>query len=208
MTITRNSLALLIVLLVLAGGYAAAATATANQGSTDTRPDRAATKNLGQTQPVKFDVAEDATRFVFDEAPVDEDGLPAYGNSFVTQGYIYPHGTLEDGNGVKANGEPQFPKKVIGEWTCRGWFIGEGASTKSGPWVSTTQLYDLGSKPGKVTLVSDGAEIADVGVPIRRAITGGTGPYSEAGGEASQKLLGFNESEGVNLRFVLEVSKH
>lgn len=74
--------------------------------------------------------------------------------------------------------------------------------------MSTTQLYDLGDEPGEVTLVSDGAEIADVGVKVKRAITGGTGPYSGAGGEASQKLLGFNKSEGVNLRFELEVSRH
>ncbi len=199
MALTRKSLALFIVMLALVGGMAAAAAiALADQGN-----EGASSKGV---KTVKFDVAEDATRFVFDEKPVDEDGLPAYGNSFVTQGYIYPHGTLDDANGVKPNGEPQFPKKVIGEWTCRGWFVGEGASTKSGLWVSTTQLYDLGDEPGKVTLVTDGSEIADIGVPSKRAITGGTGPYREAAGEASQKLLGFNQSEGVNLRFELKVS--
>jgi hypothetical protein len=200
MTLTRKSVALFIVLALLIGGYAAATTAAANQAGENASP--------AQVKTVKFDVAEDATRFVFDEKPVDEDGLPAYGNSFVTQGYIYPYGTLDGSNGVKPNGEPQFPKKVIGEWTCRGWFVGEGASTESGPWVSTTQLYDLGDKPGEVTLVTDGSEIADVGVPSKRAITGGTGPYREAAGEGSQKLLGFNESEGVNLRFELKVSTH
>jgi hypothetical protein len=197
MALTRKSAVLFIVMAVLIGGYAVAATAAADQDDKNASPDRAKT--------IRFDVAEDATRFVFDEKPVDEAGLPAYGNSFVTQGYIYPHGTLNGTNGVKANGEPQFPKKVIGEWTCRGWFVGDGASTKSGPWVSTTQLYDLGDRPGEVMLVSDGAEIADVGVPIKRAITGGTGPYKVATGEASQKLLGFNKSEGVNLRFELKV---
>ncbi|HZA22612.1 MAG TPA: hypothetical protein VFA32_08420, partial [Dehalococcoidia bacterium] len=43
------------------------------------------------TMVLKFDVAEDATRFVFDEAPVFDDGLPAYGNAFVTSGYLYEH---------------------------------------------------------------------------------------------------------------------
>ena len=197
MALTRKSAALFIIMAVLIGGYAVAATAAADQDDKNASPDRAKT--------VRFDVAEDATRFIFDEQSVDEDGLPAYGNEFVTQGYIYPHGTLNGTNGVKTNGEPQFPKKVIGEWTCRGWFVGDGASTKSGPWVSTTQLYDLGDRPGEVMLVSDGAEIADVGLPIKRAITGGTGPYKVATGEASQKLLGFNKSEGVNLRFELKV---
>jgi hypothetical protein len=41
---------------------------------------------------IKFDVAENGTRFVFDEAPVHEGTtppMPAYGNPFITQGYIY-----------------------------------------------------------------------------------------------------------------------
>ena len=198
MSATRKSIALFVVLAVLIGGYAAAATARADRDDAPTV----------QTKTIRFDVAEDATRFVFDEQSVDEDGLPAYGNEFITQGYIYPHGTLDGTNGVKANGEPQFPNKVIGEWTCRGWFVGDGASTKSGPWVSTTQLYDLGEKPGGKTLVTDGVEIADVGVPVKRAITGGTGPNRDARGEGAQKLLGFNESEGVNLRFELKVNRH
>lgn len=124
---------------------------------------------------VKFDVAESASRFVFDEEPVFDDGFPAYGNAFVTQGYIYPHGTLDGSNGVLPNGEPEFPDKVIGEWTCRGWFVGDGAHTESGPWVITTQVYDLGDAPGDVTLVSEGYELADVNESVQRAITGGTG---------------------------------
>lgn len=204
MTLTRKSVALLIAMLVLVTGVAAAATALANQGN-DVKPNNG--EHYGKVKTVKFDVAEDATRFVFDEEPVDEDGLPEYGNPFVTQGYIYPEGTLGESNGVKANGEPEFPDKVIGEWTCRGWFVGEGAATKSGPWVVTTQLYDLGDKPGEVTLVTDGSEISDIGEEAKRAITGGTGPYKRAAGEGGQTLLGFNATEGVNLRFEFKVEK-
>ena len=58
------------------------------------------------TTVLKFDVAENATRFVFDEAPVFNDGLPAYGNAFVTGGYIYEQGTLNGGNGVLPGGPP------------------------------------------------------------------------------------------------------
>jgi hypothetical protein len=47
-----------------------------------------------QVKTIKLNVAEDATRFAFDEAPVHEDGLPAYDNSFITQGYTYEYGTL------------------------------------------------------------------------------------------------------------------
>ncbi|MGF1470110.1 MAG: hypothetical protein ACFB50_00010 [Rubrobacteraceae bacterium] len=208
MTITRKSVAILIALLVLITGAVAATTALASQGYVagyGDKPDKG--KQYGKVKTVKFDVAEDATRFVFDDEPRDDDGLPEYGNSFVTQGYIYPEGTLEESNGVKANGEPEFPNKVIGEWTCRGWFIGEGATTESGPWVSTTQLYDLGDEPGEVTLVTDGSEISDVNEEVKRAITGGTGPYKRAAGEGGQTLLGFNATEGVNLSFELKVQK-
>ena len=62
-----------------------------------------------------FDVAEDISRFVFAEAPVFDDGMPAYGNPFITQGYVYPAGTLDGGvEGTLADGSAAFPDKVIG----------------------------------------------------------------------------------------------
>ncbi|MDQ3684675.1 MAG: hypothetical protein M3430_03630 [Acidobacteriota bacterium] len=161
---------------------------------------------------LRFDVSENAKRFIFDETPLDEDGLPAYANEFITEGYIYPYGTLtvnEDGqvSGVNEDGSPEFPDKVIGRWTCRGWHTGEGAKTVTGPWVITHQLYDFGDKPGSVTLTTDGLELVDIGVPIERAIIGGTGPYTKARGEAVQTMLGFNQLGGVGLRFVVKVTK-
>lgn len=163
------------------------------------------------TKILRFDVSENAKRFVFDETPLFEDGLPAYGNEFVTEGYIYPYGTLtvaDDGsvNGVNADGSPEFPDKVIGRWTCRGWHTGEGAKTVTGPWVVTHQLYDLGDKAGRVTLTTDGVELVDVNVPVQRAIIGGTGPYARARGEAVQTMLGFNQLGGVGPRFVLRAT--
>jgi hypothetical protein len=161
---------------------------------------------------LRFDVSENAKRFIFDETPLDEDGLPAYANEFITEGYIYPYGTLtvnEDGkvSGVNEDGSPEFPEKVIGRWTCRGWHTGEGAKTVTGPWVITHQLYDFDEKPGKVTLTTDGVELVDIGVPVERAIIGGTGPYLKARGEAVQTMLGFNQLGGVGLRFVVKVTK-
>ena len=50
--------------------------------------------NRHRPRNLEVDIAEDGTRFVIDEAPVFDDGFPAYGNPFVTQGYIYPAGTL------------------------------------------------------------------------------------------------------------------
>jgi hypothetical protein len=157
------------------------------------------------TQIVAFDVAENMSRFTFDPSLADDDGLPKYGAAFITQGYIYPSGTLNEGNGVLADGSPEFPDKVIGQWTCRGWYVAEGALTKSGPMVMTTQVYSVGEGLGDATFVTEGYELADVGVAIERAITGGTGPYQEARGQIEQTFLGFNASEGVNLHVVADI---
>jgi hypothetical protein len=125
----------------------------------------------------------------------------------MSKGFIYPHGFLDTNDGVDPDGNPTAPDKVIGRWTCRGWHVGEGAATETGPWVITHQLFDLGEKPGSVTLATDGLELVDINVPIRRAIIGGTGPYANAGGEAIQTMLGFDELGGVKLHMELEVMK-
>jgi hypothetical protein len=162
---------------------------------------------IGPDGVMRFDVAEDMFRFAFADAPVHEDGLPAHGNAFITQGYIYPYGTLSESSGVNPDGSPEFPELVLGEWICRGWFVGEGAHASSGVWVVTTQLYSFGeAENAGAVLVSDGYEIADVGVPVARAITGGTGPFALARGTGEQTFLGFNTTEGVNLRFELAVT--
>jgi hypothetical protein len=156
---------------------------------------------------IRIDVSENAKRFIFDETPLHDDGAPAYGNEFVTEGYIYPYGTLDGTNGVNPDGSPEFPQLVIGRWTCRGWHVGEGAKTATGPWVVTHQLFDFGARAGDVTLATDGVELVDIGVPVKRAIIGGTGPYAEARGEAVQNMIGFNQLNGVNLRLEIKVSK-
>jgi hypothetical protein len=146
-----------------------------------------------------FDIAEDMSRFVFDPSNAFEDGMPAYGSAFITQGYIYPAGTLSEGNGVLADGSPEFPDLVLGEWTCRGWMIGDGAHTTTGAMVVTTQIYNFGDVLGAETIVTDGFELIDTGIAIERAITGGTGQYANVDGTMQQTFLGMNASEGVNL---------
>ena len=159
------------------------------------------------------DIAEDGTRFVFDEAPVFDDGMPAHGNPFVTQGYIYPSGTLTESNGVNPDGTPEFPDKVIGEWSCRGYFIADGAHTTEGAWVFTTQLLAFGddADTGAETIVVTGYEGAEPGAIVTGAITGGTGEYSTAVGEAEQELLGFNNPDlptmGINKTVELELAR-
>ena len=156
---------------------------------------------------LRFDIVEDPTRFVFSEKPVDADGLPAYGNYFVTQGYLYPEGTLNGADGVLPDGKPAFPDKVLGEWTCYGTHLGKGAKTEKGPWVITTQLFSIGEHPGERTLVTAGYELPEVGVPIKRAITGGTGRYRSAEGEQVQRMLGFSSTNAVKLRVTLRVEQ-
>ena len=161
---------------------------------------------------VEVDIVENPRKFSFDETPAFEDGSPAYGGEFITQGFIYPKGTLKLGDGVDADGNPQFPDLVIGTWFCRGWHIGDGAHTQTGPIVITHQIFNFGEKFGVKTIATDGVELADIGEPIKRAITGGTGRYKRARGEQVQTLEGFNQFEsehgtltGVRLQMKLKV---
>lgn len=151
---------------------------------------------------IRFDVAEDGTRFVWADQPVFDDGLPAHGATYISQGYIYPDGTLTDEiDGVNAYGSPEFPEKVLGQWSCYGWYIGDGAHATEGPWVLSTQLYDFGTEWGAATLVSEGYVLSNTGGTVERAITGGTGPFAAVRGEMADTNLGFNETEGGNARY-------
>jgi hypothetical protein len=198
-TLIRMAVGLVAVAAVAAGGVSLA---SASDG--DTAP---------RTRTLEVDIAEDGTRFVIDEAPVFEDGFPAYGNAFITQGYIYPAGTLSDSDGVNPDGSPQCPNRVIGEWSCSGYFIADGAHTTEGSWVYTTQLFAFGDDPdsGAETVVVTGYEGAEVGEIVTGAITGGTGRYAAARGEADQELLGMNNptlpTMGINKTVTLELER-
>ncbi len=154
-------------------------------------------------QELDVDIACNGTTFVF-QGPTTEAG-PANGASFVVQGFIYPAGTFADkgaGSGVLPNGEPEFPELVIGTWTCQGHFIGDGFATTSGPFVVTTQLYDLdGDDPGTRTLVSHGVELIDLNVPFERGVTGGTGEFNRAEGQVTQTAIGVNDTGLFNFTF-------
>ena len=149
---------------------------------------------------MRVDVAEDGARFVFDPSITHEDGMPAYGTSFVTEGYIYPEGTLNGSNGILEDGSPEFPELVLGEWTCFGAFVGEGMYTESGNLVITNQIFSFYGEDSTSTIISTGFELIDIDVPVERAITGGTGMYNGFAGTQTQELLGFTEYMGVNLR--------
>ncbi len=163
---------------------------------------------------IEVDIVENPRKFSFDETPVFEDSSPTYGGEFITQGFIYPKGTLEMGDGVdaEAEGNPQFPDLVIGTWFCRGWHVGKGARTETGPVVVTHQIFNFGEKFGAKTITTDGVELIDIDDPVKRAITGGTGRFRRAKGEQVQILKGFNQFDteqgallGVKLQVKLKV---
>lgn len=148
-----------------------------------------------------FDIAEDLSRFVHAEAPVYDDGMPAFGNAFITQGYIYPGGTLDGGvEGTLPNGDPAFPELVIGEWTCDGYFVGDGMRTGTGAIVMSRQVYLFNDGD---LLISHGPELVDVGVTVTRAVTGGTGDYADTSAELDQVLLDMSDGYGVRLQVEL-----
>lgn len=128
-----------------------------------------------------MDIAMNGHRFFdFEENPDPaRAGIPPDGSPFIIQGYIYPAGTFDRYgplSGVNADGSPEFPERVIGLWTCRGWHLQDGDALM-GPVVMTTQTFDFKTaEPGRHTIVTDGYELADLGVPFRRAVVGGTGP--------------------------------
>ena len=148
-----------------------------------------------------FDVAEDQTRFSFAPAPVFEDGMPAHGNPFISQGYIYPAGTLAGGaTGVLENGDPAWPDKVLGTWTCDGWFVGDAMHGTTGTILISRQVFEF--EDGSV-LITQGPEIADQDTPFHRVISGGTGDYAGSSGPIEQTLLGFTEHMGAILTFTV-----
>jgi hypothetical protein len=151
---------------------------------------------------IRFDITEDGTRFVRADNPAFNDGLPARSATYIAQGYIYPAGTLTaDVDGVNADGSPEFPDKVLGQWSSYGWYIGDGTQSTEGPWMLSTQLYQFGSEWGEATLVSEGYILSNTGSTVERAIIGGTGPFANVRGQLADTNLGLNETEGRNARY-------
>lgn len=143
------------------------------------------------------DVAEDFSKFVVTMVnPADIE--PKRGAWFVTEGRIYPGGT------IKGDGSTFDPSSAgaLGTWHCRGTHLISLTEILAGvsPWVATTQTYELPDDARALT--TDGLEGA---APVVRAVIGGTGRFSGLLGVQRQELLGFNTTGGVNLRvtFVL-----
>ena len=151
-------------------------------------------------EPVVFtvDVAEDLTGKFVPTFVKPEHMQPERGSFFVTEGRVFPAGTIE-GDGFGFN---PYRSGHIGVWICRGTHLVSAAEIPAAPWwVTSAQLFVLG-RQGKEHIATEGIEGSGT---VTRIVTGGAGNYVGFVGEQRQTFLGFNSTGGVNLRvtFVL-----
>ncbi len=151
-----------------------------------------------ETLRLTVDVAEDFSQFVY--TPVVPGDVPQRGSTFITEGNIFPGGTIE---GDGASFDPNRPG-ALGRWYCRGiHLVGLPEILAGAPlWVHTAQLFTL--PDNKRSLASDGVEGNALTL---RPVTGGTGLYKGYVGQQRQQLLGFNATGGVNLRVTFVLNK-
>lgn len=150
-----------------------------------------------------IDVAEDFSLFVPTKVR-PEDTQPERGAFFVTEGRIFPAGTIPKGGTPEAPGafDPNGAGSV-GTWFCRGTHLVSGALFPvTARAVHTGQLYLLPNE--RTSISTEGVEGAGATV---RPVTGGTGPFAGYIGEQKQELLGFNATGGVNLRVTFVLTK-
>src|SRR6476646_3802298 len=146
-----------------------------------------------------IDVAEDMDLFAEPRVPTGAE--PLRGSFFVTEGKIFPPGTIPAANGSEFN--PKTTAGAIGTWFCKGTFLVKGSVfDKSATAVISDQLYLLADD--KQSIATTGTEGAGVAV---RAVVGATGPYAGYTGEQTQEFLGFNKTGGVNLRVTVRLRK-
>ena len=153
-------------------------------------------KSGGKDQePIVFtiDVAEDLAGKFVPTFVKPEHAQPERGSFFLTEGRIFPAGTIEgDGTGFDPNRSGH-----IGIWVCRGTHLVSAAEIPAADlWVNTAQIFVIG-RQGKEQLTTEGLEGSGT---VTRIVTGGAGNYAGYVGEQRQEFLGFNQTGGVNLR--------
>jgi len=127
------------------------------------------------------------------------DTQPERGAFFVTEGNIFPAGT------IKGDGADFDPNSggAIGRWFCHGTHLVSATEFPTAArGVHTAQLYLLPDE--RTSIATEGVEGA---VPVVRPVSGGTGVFSGYIGEQRQKMLGFNATGGVNLRVAFILRK-
>jgi hypothetical protein len=146
-----------------------------------------------------FDVAEDMALFVEPRVPVGTE--PLRGSFFITEGKIFPEGTIPSTNGEQF--DPNAISGEIGRWFCKGTFLVAGSVfDKSAEAVFSDQVYLFPG--GQRSIATTGTEGNG---SVVRPVIGGTGIYAGYTGEQRQQFLGFNKTGGVNLRVTITLRK-
>jgi hypothetical protein len=146
-----------------------------------------------KTIELTVDVAEDLAGKFVPTLVKPGDTQPERGAFFVTEGRVFPAGT------IKGSGADFDPNRTghIGVWICRGTHLVAASDIPAAPlWVSSVQLFVIG-RQGKEQLSTEGVE---GGGTVTRIVTGGAGNFAGFVGEQRQTFLGFNPTGGVNLR--------
>ena len=155
-----------------------------------------------ETEPIVFtvDVAEDLAGKFVPTFVKPEHTQPERGSFFITQGRIFPEGTIE---GDGASFDPNRSGH-IGIFICRGTHLVSASEIPAADlWVSTAQLFVIG-RQAREQLATEGIEGAGT---VTRIVTGGTGNFAGFVGEQKQTFLGFNPTGGVNLRVTFTLRK-
>src|SRR5215510_13471697 len=104
-------------------------------------------------EPIVFtiDVAEDLAGKFVPTFVKPEHAQPERGSFFVTEGRIFPAGTIEgDGTGFDPNRSGH-----IGIWVCRGTHLVSASEIPAAPlWVNSAQLYVIG-RQGRDQITTD-----------------------------------------------------
>jgi hypothetical protein len=165
-------------------------------------PQPAAAQMNGNTpERIEFsvDVAEDMNLYVESHVPAGTE--PQRGSFFVTEGKIFPAGTIPVMGGDQF--DPNAGAGSVGAWFCKGTFLVKGSVFDKTPMaVISDQMYLLPND--KQSIATTGTEGS---APTVRAVIGGTGAYAGYTGEQRQEFLGFNKTGGVNLRVTIILRK-
>jgi hypothetical protein len=144
-----------------------------------------------------LDVAIDATKFQLQR---DTAILPTNivrGDTFITEGPIYPGGVVPSGN----TPFPPTSATPIGKWVCRGTFQIPTAQIVAGvtPFVYSTQYFLLDDGTSIVTEGPEG------GAAFTRAITGGWSNGIGMSGDNLETPIGSNSTGMFNVRFTFQI---
>jgi hypothetical protein len=145
------------------------------------------------------DVAEDLAKAV-PTFVKPEHTQPERGTFYVTEGRVFPAGTIVGDGADFVPGRPGH----VGVWYSRGTHLVAASEIPAASlWAHTSQLFVLG-RQGIEHIASEGVEGAGTRT---RVVTGGAGNYVGFVGEQRSTFLGFNATGGANFRVTFRLRK-